>query len=209
MAAARPGHHTAPACRWRCCRLPARARGGGRWLLHGDLALDAQLRPRRRQLARRSRHQFRQRRPARPASASRREPDQLRRARAARDFDPQRLRATLGADFDGDGRVDARIASGWVADSALSRRHRVNTDQLGWLELFSPDIVAPKGRLEGRTALGGTRAHPRLGGDAQLTHSPPKLPALGITLRDGTCAWTRSPTAARGSAAACARARAC
>src|SRR5205085_6973916 len=85
------------------------------------------------------------------------------------DFDPAGVRANFGADLEGGGRVDAQLASGWNADSALLGTVAVATDQVGWLELFSPDIVAPTGRLEGHLQLGGTRAHPRLGGDAQLS----------------------------------------
>jgi translocation and assembly module TamB len=102
------------------------------------------------------------------------------------DFDPAGVRATVGAGFDGHGRVDARLAGGWSDDSALDGSVDIATDQLGWLELFSPDIVAPKGQLRGALQVGGTRAHPRLGGSAQLDGFSTEIPALGLTLREGS-----------------------
>lgn len=170
--------------------LPARE-GGGRWQMHGELALEAQLRPApggswlgRADIRSASGGLA----PLRRRASGRPPPPDVMRYDALvvhADFDPAGLRATLGAGFDGHGRVDAQLASGWVADSALSGTVDIATDQLGWLELFSPDIVAPKGSLQGKLQLGGTRAHPRLGGDAQLSAFSAELPALGLKLREG------------------------
>jgi len=97
-------------------------------------------------------------------------------------FDPQRLQAELGAVLNDDGRIDARIATGWEAYSPLSGEIAANTDEITWLELFSPDIVEPQGRLDGRIRLSGTRAQPLLGGQARLSQFTTELPALAITL---------------------------
>jgi translocation and assembly module TamB len=177
--------------------LPERE-GGGRWRLHGDFALDAQVRPRgdswRGEATITSASgglaPLRRRPSGRPPPPDLARYEQLQ-ARA--DFDPAGLRATLGANLDGGGRVDAQLASGWNADSALVGTVAIATTQIGWLELFSPDIVAPSGRLEGHLQLGGTRAHPRLGGDAQLSAFRAEVPALGITLRDGQLRMDAQP----------------
>lgn len=100
-------------------------------------------------------------------------------------FDPQRLQATLQSGLSDGGRVEARIATGWDADAPLDGSIAVNTSELTWLELFSPDIVDPQGRLDGRISLGGTRGQPALGGQAQLSAFRTELPALNITLTDG------------------------
>ena len=178
--------------------LPERE-GGGRWLLHGELALDAQLRPApggswhgiaNISSASGGLAPLRVRISGRPLPPDLVTYDALH-VRA--DFDPAGLRATLGAGFAGHGRVNAQLASGWIADSALSGSVDIATNQVGWLELFSPDIVAPKGQLQGTLQLGGTRAHPRLGGNAQLTAFTAELPALGITLREGTLRLDAQP----------------
>jgi translocation and assembly module TamB len=178
--------------------LPERE-GGGRWLLHGDLSLDAQLRPAPGDSWRGSADlrsasgglaPLRRRASGRPPPADAVRYDALV---VHADFDPAGVRATLGAGFDGHGRVDAQLSSGWIADSALGGSVNIATDQLGWLELFSPDIVAPKGRLQGVLQLGGTRAQPRLGGNAQLEAFTAELPALGITLREGTLRLDAQP----------------
>ena len=53
------------------------------------------------------------------------------------------------------------------------------------MELLSPDIVAPTGRLDANLQLGGTRAQPAIGGNGRLQGFATSLPALGIDLRDG------------------------
>lgn len=100
-------------------------------------------------------------------------------------FDPHRLQATLASALRPDGRVEASIATGWEAHAPLSGTIDIDTRALTWLELFSPDIVEPRGHLAGRIALGGTRAAPTLGGQARLDGFRAELPALAISLRDG------------------------
>ena len=100
-------------------------------------------------------------------------------------FDPQRITATLGAVFNDDGRMDARIATGWDAYAPLSGEVKVNTDELTWMELFSPDIVEPTGKLDADLRLAGTRAAPLIGGEGHLQDFATELPALGIALREG------------------------
>ena len=100
-------------------------------------------------------------------------------------FDPQRITAELGGVLNDDGRIDAAVATGWDAYAPLSGEIAASTDEITWMELFSPDIVEPQGRLDGRITLAGTRAQPRLGGQARLSQFTTELPALAITLQGG------------------------
>ncbi len=100
-------------------------------------------------------------------------------------FDPQRIEADINSALTPNGRVAGRIATGWDDYAPLRGEIEVDTEALTWLELFSPDIVDPTGRLSGRIALGGTRAQPTLGGQAQLSNFSAELPALALSLRDG------------------------
>ena len=100
-------------------------------------------------------------------------------------FDPNRIDATVEAGLDDDGRLEARIATGWDAYAPLDGTLRLRTDELTWLELFSPDIVAPTGRLDADLRLAGTRGQPAIGGSGRLQGFATSLPALGIDLRDG------------------------
>ncbi len=101
-------------------------------------------------------------------------------------FDPQRIEARLGTGFKGDGYVDARFTTGWEEFAPLQGDLYFHNSRLFWLELFSPDLVRPTGVLAGHIGLAGTRAQPALSGEAQLAEFRGELPALGITLVDGT-----------------------
>lgn len=157
---------------------------GRQWLLSGNIALVAQVRP--------SGNAWIGNAQVRSAVGGLRMSARARRDLIAYDnllldaaFTPQRIEATLGAGLNQDGRVDARVATGWDAYAPLSGEIALNTDELTWMELLSPDIVEPQGRLDGRITLGGTRAQPALGGQAQLSNFRTELPALAITLTDG------------------------
>ena len=108
-------------------------------------------------------------------------------------FDPQHLNATLGAALDGGGRIDAHITTGWDAYAPLAGDIAMHTTALTWMELLSPDIVDPTGHLDGRIALGGTRAQPTLGGQAQLSTFKTELPALATMLTDGSLRLDAQP----------------
>ena len=102
------------------------------------------------------------------------------------DFNPQRIQARLGSGFKGNGYVDATVNTGWDEFSPLRGDLYFHNSRLFWLELFSPDLVRPRGKLAGHIGLAGTRGRPALTGEADLTEFTGELPALGITLTDGT-----------------------
>ncbi|GAB3381977.1 translocation/assembly module TamB domain-containing protein [Lysobacter fragariae] len=154
------------------------------WIVRGDVALTAQVRP----VGSSWRGQAHLSSGGGGMKYSERSRSELIRYDALEltaSFDPQRFTAELGATLNGDGRVDARVATGWDAYAPLVGDIAVNTDEITWLELFSPDIVEPKGRLDGNIRFSGTRAQPLLGGNAQLTGFTAEVPALAITLHDG------------------------
>ena len=154
------------------------------WVLRGDIAIDAQMRPAGNAFAG----------GIKLSSAS----GGLRTSQRARtdvidyanlvldaSFDAQRIQAKLGAVLNEDGRIDADIHTGWDAYAPLSGTVAIDTDELTWMELFSPDIVDPSGKLSGRVTLAGTRAQPRIGGQATLADFATEIPSLGIAPHDG------------------------
>lgn len=163
--------------------LPPRDDGGS-WNLHGEIAVDASLRP--------AGGAFAGHLDVRSARGGLRFSERARRdilgysALALQaQFSPQAIEGTLSTVIDDTGRVSAQVQTGWNDDSPLSGQIALNVDQLVWLELFSPDIVEPSGQLTGDIALAGTRGAPQLSGQARLSDFTTELPALGIVLREG------------------------
>lgn len=154
------------------------------WLLRGEIAVDGSLRP----VGNGWRGQFDVTSAGgglKFSERSRRELLRYSQLALKAEFDPQRLRAELKAGFNDDGRIEANLATGWDAYAPLSGAIAVDTDELTWIELFSPDIVEPKGKLEGRISLAGTRSQPLLGGQARLSQFSTEVPSLAIVLQDG------------------------
>lgn len=104
------------------------------------------------------------------------------------DINPQRIQARLGTGFKGNGYVDATVNTGWDEFSPLKGDLYFHNSRLFWLELFSPDLVRPRGQIAGHIGLAGTRGRPALSGEADLTEFTGELPSLGITLSEGTVA---------------------
>lgn len=105
--------------------------------------------------------------------------------RLAGTFDPQRVDFDLSAALDGGGRVRADIATGFAPHAPLAGSVDLDTRELTFVELFSPDIVDPRGQLTANLRLSGTRAVPLLGGQARLSNFSTEVPALGIELTEG------------------------
>ncbi len=163
--------------------LPGRA-DGRPWHLRGTLDIDAQARPAGNALQGHLRVTSSDG-GVRNSARARRDFVGYRDLRLDADFSASRIEASFGAVFNEDGRIDARIATGWDGYSPLDGEISVDTDELTWVELFSPDIVEPKGHLSGRITLSGTRSAPALGGQARLADFSTELPALALLLEDG------------------------
>jgi translocation and assembly module TamB len=154
------------------------------WALHGAFALDARVQP----AGDAWRGTLRLTSPdggMRNSQRSRNDLVDYRNLVLDARFDAQRIDATLAALVNDDGHLQARLATGWDAYAPLAGEIALDTDELTWMELFSPDIVDPTGKLAGRVTLGGTRAAPTIGGSAHLTQFATELPALAIAPHDG------------------------
>jgi translocation and assembly module TamB len=154
------------------------------WILRGEIALDGELRP----AGNAWRGQFNLSSSGgglKFSERSRRELVRYNELSLKASFDPNKLNAELKAGFNDDGRIEATVSTGWDAYAPLAGNVAVDTDELTWIELFSPDIVEPKGKLEGRISLAGTRSKPLLGGQARLSQFTTEVPSLGIVLQDG------------------------
>ncbi|NZA25877.1 translocation/assembly module TamB domain-containing protein [Luteimonas sp. SJ-92] len=163
--------------------LPEREPGRP-WALRGEISLDGRLRPAGNaysgNLEMRSDSGG-----MRPGERARRDVVGYEALRVDVEFDPQTIRGSASATLDGSGRVQAQATTGWDAYSPLSAELALDTDELLWLELFSPDIVEPQGRLSARISVAGTRAEPQLAGQAQLEDFHAGVPSLAIELTDG------------------------
>ena len=163
--------------------LPERE-GGRPWLIRGEISLDGQLRP--------VGNAWSGKVSVRSTGGGLKNSERSRREVLSYDdltldatFDPRRITAELDTAFNSGGRIQARVATGWDDYAPLSGELSVHTTELVWLELFSPDIMEPKGKLDARITLAGTRARPQLGGQARLTEFSTELPALAIVLENG------------------------
>ncbi len=163
--------------------LPERE-DGRPWLVNGETALIAQLKPVG-NAWRGSATLTSANGGLRNSARSRRDLVGYRDLKLDATFDPQRIDAKLGAVFNDDGRIDAHVATGWDDYAPLAGEIKINTDELTWMELLSPDIVEPTGRLDADLRLAGTRAAPIIGGEGRLQDFATELPALGIALREG------------------------
>jgi translocation and assembly module TamB len=162
------------------------------WLLNGEIALDAQLRPTGNAWTGQARLRSAQG-GVRTGQRARRDLIGYRGLALDVDFNPLRIAGTLGADISDGGRIDARVATGWDEGAPLSGEIAIDTQELTWLELFSPDIVEPTGTLSGRIALGGTRGAPSLGGQARLSGFATEIPSLNIALSNGDVRMQAQP----------------
>jgi len=92
---------------------------------------------------------------------------------------------TLHIGFQDEGYIDAQVELERSPGMAIQGELRTQINNLYWLELFSPDLVQPRGVIEGYLRLEGTREQPLLGGQARLRDFSAELPALGLTLNQG------------------------
>ncbi|MBS0212765.1 MAG: translocation/assembly module TamB domain-containing protein [Proteobacteria bacterium] len=97
----------------------------------------------------------------------------------------ERVQIDLASDLSAGGSVRAHASSALASGAPLAGEASIDLRDVAWLELFSTDLAAPKGRFGGQFALGGTLDHPGVSGRLQLADFKAELPALGIALTDG------------------------
>ncbi|PJK10901.1 pathogenicity protein [Lysobacteraceae bacterium NML95-0200] len=171
--------------------LPERE-DGKPWVLDGILNLDADFAPRGNAWA--GTAQIRSERGA--LKLGQRDSDELMRYQNLRlnaELGAQQFKAQLDTGISRDGRMQAEISSGWDEFAPLAGRVDVDMRDLGWLEVFAPDIVDPVGTLTGTLTLSGTRAEPMIGGDAELAGLQAEVPAYGLVLRNGKVTMRAQP----------------
>lgn len=87
------------------------------------------------------------------------------------------------------GQLLARIrAAPGDGSRALAGEINVDLPDLGFLELLSPELVQPSGRLHGQLQLAGTLAAPEPTGGLLLEGFAVELPSAGLRLRDSRLA---------------------
>lgn len=158
--------------------------GGRALVLRGDLTLDAQIRPQGNRWAG-GIHVASLEGGVRLGNNARREIARYDHFSFDVTFDPQQIKGRLGTGFQGNGYVDATFDTGWEPYSPLTGELYTHISSLFWLELFSPDLVRPRGIVRGHMSLRGTRSQPLLGGQLLLEDFQGELPALGLSLSNG------------------------
>ena len=170
--------------------LPERE-DGRPWLLDGEVALDARVVPAGNAAARHatlaSAHGGLRNSAPRAATSSvtaiwRSMPSSTRNA-----FPRSWARAstTMGA--------STRVATGWDAFAPLSGEVKVSTDELTWMELFSPDIVEPTGKLDADLRLAGTAPRRWSAARATCAGFRHRTASLGIALHEGDLRMQAQP----------------
>ncbi len=102
-------------------------------------------------------------------------------------IDPEQGDITLNAIASDAGyvRAQASLMSPFADDGALVGEIALLLPDLGVIGLFSDQVVDPKGQIEGRLSLAGTRVEPKFDGNLELVDFSAELPALGIAPHDG------------------------
>ncbi|HVF34505.1 MAG TPA: translocation/assembly module TamB domain-containing protein, partial [Candidatus Saccharimonadia bacterium] len=98
------------------------------------------------------------------------------------DVAPGATRATARAKLEDGGTLAANVS---IDGENLGGRIDGELRSLRFLELLTPEIVAPRGALEAHYVLGGTTRAPRFDGALELTAFRAELPTVGLKLRDG------------------------
>ncbi len=158
--------------------------GGRALILRGELSLDASIRPQGNRWAG-GVHLASPDGGLRLGNNARREMFRYDNFSLDLDFDPQKIHGRLGTGFKGNGYIDATFDTGWEPHSPLTGELYTYISQLFWLELFSPDLVRPRGVLRGHMSIRGTRSQPLMGGQLLLEDFQGELPALGLSLSEG------------------------
>ncbi|MHA6205403.1 translocation/assembly module TamB domain-containing protein [Dyella soli] len=89
------------------------------------------------------------------------------------------------------GRLDGQATiSG--AQQALAGHVSVHASNLALLEIFTTDVVNPKGAISGEFGLGGTLSQPAITGQAALSDVALEIPSMGLKLSQGRVVVTTS-----------------
>ena len=104
-----------------------------------------------------------------------------------------RLALSLDAALSDAGSFKLSGHSGLDANTPIEAEIAADMRDLTWMELLSPELAVPTGRINAQLRLSGTRAQMRLGGEASLSAFSAELPALGVSLREGQFRFSGAP----------------
>jgi translocation and assembly module TamB len=100
---------------------------------------------------------------------------------------PQQIATSLHAAFNDGGRLDGKITLDGApgSDQALNGKIEFGLKNLGFIELFTAELVSTKGQIDGILHLGGSSSKPNISGDLALTNFASEVPSAGLKLHDG------------------------
>ena len=70
-------------------------------------------------------------------------------------------------------------------EQRIDAQAQLQTSQLLWLELLSPDLAQPQGQLSANLRVSGSPDYPDVQGNLRLSELQAELPALGLSLSQG------------------------
>ena len=100
---------------------------------------------------------------------------------------PSSQRIDLHAGLTNHGRLDGQVTlSG--AQQALAGQVSLHVTNLALLEIFTTEVVSPKGAINADFGLGGTLSQPAVNGQATISDFSAEIPAMGLKLSRGRVA---------------------
>ena len=100
---------------------------------------------------------------------------------------PSNQRIDLHAGLTNNGRLDGQVSiSG--AQQALAGQVSLHVTNLALLEIFTTEVVNPKGAINAEFGLGGTVSQPAVNGQATISDFAAEIPAMGLKLSQGRVA---------------------
>ncbi|MGH8109995.1 MAG: translocation/assembly module TamB domain-containing protein [Arenimonas sp.] len=106
----------------------------------------------------------------------------------------ERVDMRLNALLPEQGSINGELQTGFNQSAALKGKLTLNVNELTWLELMSPDLAGPKGRLAGQLLFSGNREVPNISGSAHLDQFLAELPGLGIRITEGDITLRGEPS---------------
>lgn len=100
---------------------------------------------------------------------------------------PSSQHVELHAGLTNSGRIDG-VATLSGAQQALSGHVGIHVSNLKLLEIFTTEVVNPKGAMNGDFNLAGTLSQPAISGQANLTDFAAEIPGMGLKLSQGRVA---------------------
>ncbi|HET6555451.1 MAG TPA: translocation/assembly module TamB domain-containing protein [Dyella sp.] len=97
---------------------------------------------------------------------------------------PASQRIDLHAALTNNGRLDGQVTI-TGAQQALGGQVALDVKNLALLEIFTTEVVNPKGAIHGNFTLGGTLAQPAVNGQAGISDFAAEIPSMGLKLSQG------------------------